>query len=124
MTIDSEPTEFPQINDMAALGEAFDLLANYIMPGRIGRALTLISRIEEFRNRQAVEEYKQGIAPVEDDIRVDVSFTLGELYALSQFLNDDGGDDSSGELSDQYYKPLKRKLFVAAAKAGLYDEIL
>ena len=48
---------------------------------------------------------------------VAVAFTEAELYALSEFFNSD-----DGEMSDIFHKPLRRKLFVAAAKAGLYDE--
>lgn len=50
--------------------------------------------------------------------RVSVSFTEVELYLLSEFFN------GSGELEDINYDPIAKKLFVAAARAGLYDEVL
>lgn len=55
----------------------------------------------------------------EDERRVSVSFTEVELYALSEFFNSEDGD-----MSDLFYNPISRKLFVAAVKAGLYDEVL
>jgi hypothetical protein len=50
---------------------------------------------------------------------VAVAFTEAELYALSEFFNSD-----EGEMSDIFHTPIRKKLFVAAAKAGLYDEVL
>lgn len=48
---------------------------------------------------------------------VAIAFTETELYALSEFFNNE-----DAEMSDIFHKPIRRKLFVAAAKAGLYDE--
>lgn len=53
-------------------------------------------------------------------VYVVVAFTETELFALSEYFN--SPDD--GEMSDIFYKPISRKLFVVAAKAGLYDEVL
>ncbi len=50
--------------------------------------------------------------------RVSVSFTEVELFLLSEFFNGDG------LMEDVNYDPLAKKLFVAAARAGLYDEVL
>lgn len=52
-------------------------------------------------------------------VYVVVAFTETELYALSEYFNSD-----EAEMSDIFYKPISRKLFVVAAKAGLYDEVL
>lgn len=54
-----------------------------------------------------------------DEQRVPVSFTEVELYALSEFFNSE-----EGEMSDLFYTSISKRLLVAAAKAGLYDEVL
>lgn len=50
--------------------------------------------------------------------RIPVLFTEVELYVLSEFLN------GEGDMADVHYEPISRKLLIAAAKAGLYDEVL
>lgn len=54
-----------------------------------------------------------------DEPRVSVSFTEVELFALSEYFNNEDAD-----MADVFHAPIRRKLFVAAAKAGLYDEVL
>jgi hypothetical protein len=61
----------------------------------------------------------KGEEMVQDERRVSVSFTEVELFQLSEFFNND-----AEALEDTFYVPISRKLFVAAAKAGLYDEVL
>lgn len=53
-----------------------------------------------------------------DDRRVSVSFTEVELFQLSEFFN------GEGTMDDSFYDPIAKKLLVAAAKAGLYNEVL
>lgn len=50
--------------------------------------------------------------------RVSVLLTEVELYLLSEFFNGEGVMDS--DLHDR----IGRKVFIAAAKAGLYDDAL
>lgn len=55
----------------------------------------------------------------EDERRVSLSFTEVELFAISEFFNAEDGD-----LPEFLYARIGKKLLVAAAKAGLYDEVL
>lgn len=55
-------------------------------------------------------------APTLDLERIPVYFDVDQLFALSEFFN------GSQEMSDFFYDPIARKVFIAAVKAGLYDD--
>lgn len=88
-------------------------LASFKGPTRdfLGREFVDVDPAEEVRPED--EEMAS------DEQRVPVSFTEVELYALSEFFNSE-----DGEMSDLFYTSISKRLLVAAAKAGLYDEVL
>jgi hypothetical protein len=67
----------------------------------------------------AEKVHQEGKEMDEDERRVSVSFTDVELFAISEFFNSEEGD-----LPEFLYARIGKKLLVAAAKAGLYDEVL
>lgn len=54
----------------------------------------------------------------EETKNVSVTLTEAELYSLSEFLNNE-----NASMDDWLYDRIGRKVLVAAAKAGLYDEV-